>query len=962
MSKSSRSHFIQTIHYSLPFTSKSINETYEALFCRIKLRLEKLDSPNGPSLIAFPLKYEPKSVFNFKVQFFILNSSVFSIEDTLSTAKPRIEASIPFEKWQIISKNDNIKEFRILIDVKKQVPEPKYVGLENEGMTCYLNASLQILFHLPKFRALIFQIPTSEAEHINESIPLSLQCVFRDLVSSRNAASTRIFTHALGWKNHHLINQQDTHEFIFMFLNVISCTIKDELISNSIKSLFTGETIKEFSSIDKKLSITRKDTFTSLVFPIVGNTCLNVALDKYIEEKYLGSENKICFDDFGNHEAVVKESFLKLPPVLFLLLERYSIECGNHNKVFDRFEYPITIDMSKYIHYSNNNAQETLYDLYGVVSHIGNSQTGHLLSYIRPKMDKCWYKFDDQLVSISSHREVFDINFGSPCNQSLDHEHNPCAYMLIYVNRSSEDDIFASFSEIKIPDHVLKVSMSMDLMKQDEKLKKENYLVTFYNQVDDSVSCKSGIITPYQMKQIYLSPQTKCEDMYKNAEKLFACSSRFFRIWKVGSYNIPTYVIPYSEKTLNQVFSGMPQQVSVFLQIKDSNENYELSSDLIAVYLKFLYNEPEIDLKLIHSCVSKRSNKIEYFLNQLPKTISIPSLDLVNVYLEKTDHRLDEIDTQKTFNDYRLDNGTILILTYKNYESIFPTYISEFGINNLIKIQSVLPDIDAYNIRLFIDDLFYTYSFYYYENPNEKVFSLQVFPGVSIQQIKRALNIILHYNDRDYGFLLYKKGQSNLCLIESFEHSSLDIVYTPCLQKVIKCMHVFSVMIKQNNLLIPYCIRENCQVTPLSLSKSIDIPKDNIRCYSFEQYKCIHHNLNNPIGPIDSLIYFEQIPEDQRFIQENERIVAVKSQQEPFVPFFIKITEGESFDVIKTRIFHYMNCKALDCFIIDENSQMKALSDSAVLFPKIDHTLTIIVRPKSQLLDANKNNGMYILK
>jgi ubiquitin carboxyl-terminal hydrolase 7 len=65
-------------------------------------------------------------------------------------------------------------------DSKKEIG---YVGLKNQGATCYMNSLLQSLYFTPAFRKAVCQIPT-EGDGPRESIALALQRIFFNLMCS----------------------------------------------------------------------------------------------------------------------------------------------------------------------------------------------------------------------------------------------------------------------------------------------------------------------------------------------------------------------------------------------------------------------------------------------------------------------------------------------------------------------------------------------------------------------------------------------------------------------------------------------------------------------------------------------------------------------------------------------------------------------------------------------------------
>ena len=60
--------------------------------------------------------------------------------------------------------------------------------------------------------------------------------------------------------------------------------------------------------------------------------------------------------------------------------------------------------------------------------------TGHYVAYIRPDLQKQWYKFDDEHVIKCSANEAINQNFGGPLDGTNRMSHSS-AYMLVYVRK-----------------------------------------------------------------------------------------------------------------------------------------------------------------------------------------------------------------------------------------------------------------------------------------------------------------------------------------------------------------------------------------------------------------------------------------------------------------------------------------------------------------------------------------------
>lgn len=90
--------------------------------------------------------------------------------------------------------------------------ETGFVGLKNQGATCYMNSLLQTLYHLPYFRKAVYAIPIPENENPQSSIPLALQRVFYKLQKGTKSVDTKELTKSFGWDTIDSFLQHDVQE------------------------------------------------------------------------------------------------------------------------------------------------------------------------------------------------------------------------------------------------------------------------------------------------------------------------------------------------------------------------------------------------------------------------------------------------------------------------------------------------------------------------------------------------------------------------------------------------------------------------------------------------------------------------------------------------------------------------------------------------------------------------------
>ena len=104
------------------------------------------------------------------------------------------------------------------------------VGLYNQGNTCYLNSSLQIMYLTLKFRNLINSLPLCINNSISTpstflptskkyTILLSLQTLFAELNQlNLNAIKTTSLTNSFNWNSGENLDQHDSQEFFRLLL------------------------------------------------------------------------------------------------------------------------------------------------------------------------------------------------------------------------------------------------------------------------------------------------------------------------------------------------------------------------------------------------------------------------------------------------------------------------------------------------------------------------------------------------------------------------------------------------------------------------------------------------------------------------------------------------------------------------------------------------------------------------
>ncbi|KAG5220945.1 cysteine proteinase [Salix suchowensis] len=372
--------------------------------------------------------------------------------------------------------------------------ETGFVGLKNQGATCYMNSLLQSLYctryfrrrnHLliHSFRKAVYQIPT-EDDVPTESVPLALQRAFYHLQTSDQPVGTTELTKSFGWKSLDSFLQHDVQEFNRVLQDKLESKMKGTKAEGAIAKLFVGKMKSFIKCVNVEYESSRLEEFNgmSIVSYVmaylkdVSDIQLNVkgmknlyeSFKDYVAVETLEGENKYQAEGFGLQDAKKGIVFESFPPVLHLQLKRfeYDIQRDAMVKINDRHEFPFEIDLGEFLDSNADRSQPWVYKLHGVLVHSGDLHGGHYFALIKPDRDTRWLKFDDDRVTPVTDREVLEENYGgeplngAPAalqrNQVRAMKRFTNAYMLVYIRECAIDEVLAPFTEEDTPTHLSK--------------------------------------------------------------------------------------------------------------------------------------------------------------------------------------------------------------------------------------------------------------------------------------------------------------------------------------------------------------------------------------------------------------------------------------------------------------------------------------------------------------------------
>ena len=112
-------------------------------------------------------------------------------------------------------------------------------------------------------------------------------------------------------------------------------------------------------------------------------------------------------------------NIVRPPKILILSLQRINYQYKVKNECLVKI--PEILDIKEFIDFDFGYDNNSIYELYSIINHVGKIDFGHYYSYIKLYDDNLWYEFDDSNVKL----------IGS---ELIDYDK---AYILFYINKNS---------------------------------------------------------------------------------------------------------------------------------------------------------------------------------------------------------------------------------------------------------------------------------------------------------------------------------------------------------------------------------------------------------------------------------------------------------------------------------------------------------------------------------------------
>jgi ubiquitin C-terminal hydrolase len=306
------------------------------------------------------------------------------------------------------------------------------VGLQNLGNTCYLNAQMQCLFHIPYVRDIILRDPSHFESDEPSPAYIGLRQLFSDMEESSQLSGRAVTPSVLCQLIDIPVNeQQDSQEFWKLLLPALKVP--------KLIDLYTGTYENYIVALDGSHRERRfRETFLdlSLDVPTAQETESASILDSLSKQFH---QPELLSAATGNAwrpspDAVEKVDAHKgyrlivygLPSILQLHLKRFHFDWNTEtiNKLNHAITFPSQLDLTSVVapeedRASDDSNDDCIYELQAVVVHVGEYHSGHYYSYVRPDVrTNDWYRFNDEIHTKVRVTDVFRDSYGGmvQCN------------------------------------------------------------------------------------------------------------------------------------------------------------------------------------------------------------------------------------------------------------------------------------------------------------------------------------------------------------------------------------------------------------------------------------------------------------------------------------------------------------------------------------------------------------------
>ncbi|KAJ9175382.1 hypothetical protein P3X46_013944 [Hevea brasiliensis] len=843
--------------------------------------------------------------------------------------------------------------------------ETGYVGLKNQGATCYMNSLLQTLYHIPYFRKAVYHMPTTENDMPSGSIPLALQSLFYKLQYSDTSVATKELTKSFGWDTYDSFMQHDVQELNRVLCEKLEDKMKGTVVEGTIQQLFEGHHMNYIECINVDYKSTRKESFYDLQLDVKGCRDVYASFDKYVEVERLEGDNKYHAEQHGLQDARKGVLFIDFPPVLQLQLKRFEYDFMRDTmvKINDRYEFPLQLDLDredgKYLSPEADRSVRNLYMLHSVLVHSGGVHGGHYYAYIRPTLADQWFKFDDERVTKEDVKRALEEQYGGEeelpqtnpgfNNSPFKFTKYSNAYMLVYIRESDKEKIICNVDEKDIAEHLrIRLKKEQEEKEQKRKEKAEAHLYTIIKVARNEDLLEQigkdiyfDLVDHDKVRSFRIQKQMPFNLFKEEVAKEYGIPVQFQRFWLWAKRQNHTYrpnrpLTPQEEAQsvgqLREVSNKANNaELKLFLEVEFGQDLRpipppEKTKEDILLFFK-LYDPSKEELRFVGRLFVKGIGKPVEILTKLNKMAGFSSDQEIELYEEikfEPNVMCEHIDKKLTFRASQLEDGDIICFqkcpqvgsgAQHRYPDV-PSFLEYVHNRQVVRFRSLeKPKEDEFCLELSklhnYDDVVERVAHHLgFDDPSKirltshNCYSQQPKPQpIKYRGVDHLSDMLVHYNQTS-DILYYEVLDIPLPELQGLK--TLKVAFH----------HANKDEVVIHTIRLPKQSTVGDVINDLKTKVELSHPSAELRLlevFYHKIYKIFPHNekienINDQYWTLRA----EEIPEEEKNLVPNDRLIHVyhfmkdpaqNQQVQNFgEPFFLVIHEGETLAEVKVRI------------------------------------------------------------